>query len=133
MAVDRATPGHGRPDRSRSPSVGSGSCGRTTRRPDARSRSRFERTVNRVLLIQPRTLEALQATIPAEQPFFGGLTWVRRIGPAVGRPDIPNLGYWIYPRLFPGQEPPGYAAPGIIGEAWANFGAAGLCCSPCSG
>ena len=86
----------------------------------------FERTVNRVLLIQPRTLEALQATIPAEQPFFGGLTWVRRIGPAVGRPDIPNLGYWIYPRLFPGQEPPGYAAPGIIGEAWANFGAAGL-------
>jgi len=86
----------------------------------------FERTVNRVLLIQPRTLEALQATIPADQPFFGGLTWLRRLGPVVGRPDIPNLGYWIYPRLFPGQEPPGYAAPGVIGEAWANFGAAGL-------
>ena len=86
----------------------------------------FERTVNRVVLIQPRTLEALQAAIPAEQPFFGGLTWVRRLGPVLGRPDIPNLGYWIYPRLFPGQEPPGYAAPGIIGEAWANFGAAGV-------
>jgi len=85
-----------------------------------------ERTANRVLLIQPRTLEALQAAIPAEQPFFGGLTWLRRLGPVVGRPDIPNLGYWIYPRLFPGQEPPGYAAPGVIGEAWANFGAAGL-------
>ena len=85
-----------------------------------------ERTINRVVLIQPRTLEALQATIPAEQPYFGGLTWMRRLGPVLGRPDIPNLGYWIYPRLFPGQEPPGYAAPGILGEAWANLGPAGL-------
>jgi len=85
-----------------------------------------ERTINRVVLIQPRTLEALQAAIPAEQPYFGGLTWVRRLGPALGRPDIPNLGYWVYPRLFPGQEPPGYAAPGIVGEAWANFGPLGL-------
>jgi hypothetical protein len=85
-----------------------------------------ERTINRVVLIQPRTLEALQATIPAEQPYFGGLTWMRRLGPILGRPDIPNLGYWIYPRLFPGQEPPGYAAPGLLGEAWANLGPAGL-------
>ena len=85
-----------------------------------------ERTINRVVLIQPRTLEALQDAIPAEQPYFGGLTWVRRLGPVLGRPDIPNLGYWVYPRLFPGQEPPGYAAPGIIGEAWANFGPAGI-------
>jgi hypothetical protein len=84
------------------------------------------RTVERLFIIQPRTLEALQAEIPSHQPFFGGLTWLRQIGPAVGRPDIPNLGYWIYPRLFPGQEPPGYAAPGLIGEAWANFGAAGI-------
>jgi hypothetical protein len=85
-----------------------------------------ERTVNRVLLIQPRTLDALQVVIPAEQPYFGGLTWARRVAPLVGRDDVPNLGYWIYPRLFPGQEPPGYAAPGIIGEAWANFGPLGL-------
>jgi hypothetical protein len=84
------------------------------------------RTVERLFIIQPRTLEALQAEIPAHQPFFGGLTWLREFGPALGRPDIPNLGYWIYPRLFPGQEPPGYAAPGLIGEAWANFGAAGI-------
>ena len=84
------------------------------------------RTVERLFIIQPRTLEALQAEIPAQQPFFGGLTWLRQFGPALGRPDIPNLGYWIYPRLFPGQEPPGYAAPGLIGEAWANFGVAGL-------
>lgn len=86
----------------------------------------LERTVNRVVLIQPRTLEALQAVIPAEQPHFDGLTWLRRLGPALGRPEIPNLGYWIYPRLFPGQDPPGYAAPGLIGEAWANFGVLGL-------
>jgi hypothetical protein len=86
----------------------------------------MERTVNRVALIQPRTLEALQAAIPAEQPYFAGLTWLRRLGPALGRPDIPNLGYWAYPRIFPGQVPPGYAAPGLIGEAWANFGPFGL-------
>ena len=85
-----------------------------------------ERTVNRILLIEPRTLDALQSTIPAEEPFFGGLTWLRRLGPAFGRDDIPNLGYWIYPRLFPDQATTGYAAPGLIGEAWANFGWFGL-------
>lgn len=85
-----------------------------------------ERTINRVVLVQPRTLEALQAAIPAEQPYFAGLTWLRRLGPVLGRPDIPNLGYWVYPRIFPGQDPPGYAAPGLIGEAWANFGPLGL-------
>jgi hypothetical protein len=85
-----------------------------------------ERTVNRILLIEPRTLDALQAAIPAEEPFFGGLTWLRRLGPVFGRHDIPNLGYWIYPRLFPEQTTPGYAAPGLVGEAWANFGWFGL-------
>ena len=86
----------------------------------------IERTVNRVVLIQPRTLEALQDVIPDEEPYFGGLTWARRLGPVIGRPDIPNLGYWIFPRVFPGQDPPGYLAPGIIGEAWANLGPAGV-------
>jgi hypothetical protein len=85
-----------------------------------------ERTVNRVLLIEPRTLDALQAAIPAEQPYFGGLTWLRRLGPLFGRDDIPNLGYWIYPRIFQDQATPGYAAPGLVGEAWANFGWLGL-------
>jgi hypothetical protein len=85
-----------------------------------------ERTVNRILLIEPRTLDALQSAIPAEQPFFGGLTWVRRLAPWFGRGDVPNLGYWIYPRLFPDQAIPGYAAPGLIGEAWANLGWLGL-------
>jgi hypothetical protein len=86
----------------------------------------LERTVNRIVLIQPRTLEALQAAIPDEEPYFGGLTWARRAGPSLGRTDIPNLGYWIYPRMFPNQVERGYAAPGIVGEAWANFGPSGL-------
>ena len=85
-----------------------------------------ERTVNRIVLIEPRTLDALQSVIPSEEPFFGGLTWFRRLGPLFGRDDIPNLGYWIYPRLFPGQAIPGYAAPGLVGEGWANFGVLGL-------
>ncbi|MEO5939897.1 MAG: O-antigen polymerase [Candidatus Limnocylindrales bacterium] len=85
-----------------------------------------ERTINRILLVEPRTLDALQAAIPAERPFFDGLTWLRRVAPLVGRDDVPNLGYWIYPRLFPAQATPGYAAPGLMGEAWANFGWLGL-------
>lgn len=85
------------------------------------------RTVNRVVLVQPRTLAALQRVIPAEEPYFLGLTWLRRLGPIVGREDIPNLGYWIYPEVVEGaQDTAGYAAPGLIGEAWANFGPAGL-------
>ncbi len=89
----------------------------------------IERTASRILLVQPRTLDALQDAIPAETPYFGGLTWLRRLGPAIGRPDVPNLGYWIYPRIFPDQTDlavAGYAAPGLIGEASANFGPAGL-------
>jgi hypothetical protein len=86
----------------------------------------LERSINRVVLIQPRTLDALQGVIPAEVPYFGGLTWVRRLAPLVGRDDVPNLGYWIYPRMFPDQATPGYAAPGVLGEAWANFGPFGF-------
>jgi hypothetical protein len=85
-----------------------------------------ERTVSRVFLVQPRTLAALQERIPAEEPYFLGATWLRRIGPLLGR-DIPNLGYWIYPRVVPGEQTTaGYAAPGLLGEAWANFGPAGV-------
>jgi hypothetical protein len=85
-----------------------------------------ERTINRIVLIQPRTLDALMTVIPAEQPYFLGLTWLRRAAPLVGRDDVPNLGYWIYPRVIgEPQATAGYAAPGWLGEAWANFGWAG--------
>jgi hypothetical protein len=86
----------------------------------------LDRSVNRILLIEPRTLDAIQAAIPGDVPYFGGLTWVRRLAPLLGRDDVPNLGYWIYARLFPGQSLAGYAAPGVLGEAWANFGPVGI-------
>ena len=86
-----------------------------------------ERTVSRVVLVQPRTLDALVDRIPDDEPFFLGLTWVRRAGPLFGRDDIPNLGYWIYPAAVDDPSASGgYAAPGLIGEAWANFGWVGL-------
>lgn len=85
------------------------------------------RTLNRIVFIQPRTVAALQRVIPDEEPYFLGLTWVRRLGPFIGREEIPNLGYWIYPEVVEGeQDAAGYAAPGVIGEAWANFGPGGL-------
>lgn len=88
----------------------------------------MERTISRVVLIQPRTLDALMDAVPADTPWFMGLTWLRRVAPLVGRDDVPNLGYWIYPRIFPDQAPGivGYAAPGLIGEAWVNLGIVGL-------
>jgi hypothetical protein len=87
----------------------------------------LERTTSRVLLVQPRTLDALIEVIPSQQPFFLGATWVRRLAPVFGVPDIPNLGYWIFPRVVAGtQDTAGYAAPGLVGEAWANLGPAGL-------
>jgi hypothetical protein len=86
-----------------------------------------DRSVNRVVLIQPRTLDALMTVIPAEHDYFLGLTWVRRLAVLFGRDDIPNLGYWIYPRVVAGdQATVGYAATGWPGEAWANFGWAGI-------
>ena len=60
-------------------------------------------------------------TIPEEEPYFGGSTYIRRLGPLLGQEDRPSLGYWLYDRLFPGQ-PGGFAAPGVAGEAWANGG-----------
>ncbi len=90
-------------------------------------RTALERTVGRIFLVQPRTLDALMTTIPADEPYFLGLTWFRRVGPLVGREDIPNLGYWIYPHVVEApQDVAGYAAPGLIGEVWANFGPAGV-------
>jgi hypothetical protein len=80
-----------------------------------------KRTVDRVLLIHPRTLEVVAVAIPAEEPYFAGSTYVRRLAVVLGQADRPTLGYWIYDRLFPTQ-PGGFAAPGVAGEAWANGG-----------
>ena len=79
------------------------------------------RTVDRVLLIHPRTLDLVASEIPARQPYFAGATYVRRIAILLGQEERPALGYWIYERLFPGATV-GFAAPGVLGEAWANGG-----------
>ena len=79
------------------------------------------RTVDRVLLIHPRTLDLVATEIPAREPHFLGATYVRRLAILLGGQERPSLGYWIYERLFPG-EPGGFAAPGVLGEAWANGG-----------
>ncbi|HEX5015811.1 MAG TPA: hypothetical protein VFV72_16825 [Candidatus Limnocylindrales bacterium] len=79
------------------------------------------RTVDRVLLIHPRTLEVIATTIPDEEPYFGGSTYVRRIAVILGQEERPSLGFWLYERLFPG-ETGGFAAPSVAGEAWANGG-----------
>jgi hypothetical protein len=80
-----------------------------------------KRTVDRVLLIHPRTLELVASEIPAHEPYFAGATYFRRIAILLGQGDRQALGYWIYERLFPG-ETGGFAAPGVLGEAWANGG-----------
>ena len=80
-----------------------------------------KRTVDRVLIIHPRTLELVASEIPAHEPYFAGATYFRRIAVLLGQGERQALGYWIYERLFPG-ETGGFAAPGVLGEAWANGG-----------
>ena len=79
------------------------------------------RTIDRVLLIHPQTLDIVARDIPRRHPYFGGSTYVRRLAVLLGQKDKQALGYWIYERLFPG-ETGGFAAPGVLGEAWANGG-----------
>ncbi|CAN5439319.1 hypothetical protein BH20CHL6_BH20CHL6_09450 [soil metagenome] len=81
-----------------------------------------ERTASRVFLIQPRTIDHLVASIPADEPFFAGGTYVRRLATLTGADPPPSLGRWIFDRLYPGQVDQGFITPGILGEAWANFG-----------
>lgn len=80
-----------------------------------------KRTVDRVLLVHPRTLELVASQIPTHEPYFAGATYIRRLAVLLGQGERQALGYWIYERLFPG-ETGGFAAPGVLGEAWANGG-----------
>ncbi len=82
-----------------------------------------DRTVNRVLLISPRTVTAAIAEFPDRQPYLLGSTYVRWVDDLAGRPRATALGYVLYDRLFPDQ-PGGFAAPGLFAEAWANGGIA---------
>lgn len=80
------------------------------------------RTVGRVVLIHPRTIDVVVRTFPAEQAFFGGGTYVRWLAPLSGGERQESLGSILFRKLFPNEPPGGFAAPGILGEAWANAG-----------
>ncbi|NJD27520.1 MAG: hypothetical protein FIA92_04415 [Chloroflexi bacterium] len=82
----------------------------------------WNRSVGRIVLIQPQTIDVAVEAIPSDEPFWAGATYVRRLSPLLGIPDDhPPLGVWLYERLFPGTEP-AFAAPGILAEAWVNAG-----------
>jgi hypothetical protein len=81
-----------------------------------------DRTVGRVVLIQPQTVEVAVETIPDQEPYWAGATYLRRLGLLFGNAaDHPPLGTWLYSRLFPGASP-AFAAPGILTEGWVNAG-----------
>ena len=81
------------------------------------------RTAGRVVMIQPQTVDVAVQAIPAEEPYWAGATYLRRLAALLGQPeDRPVLGAWLYARMFPGAEP-AFAAPGVLAEGWANAGA----------
>lgn len=80
------------------------------------------RTINRVLLIHPRTIDIVVETFPRERPYMGGSTYVRWLSGLSGSPPPPALGDVLFRSLFPSEPPGGFAAPGLLGEAWANGG-----------
>ena len=84
-----------------------------------------ERTVGRVILIGPRTIDAVVTAFPDERPFLGGSSYVRWLGRVTGAEPEPSLGSYLFERLFPDEPPGGFAAPGVLGEAYANFGLVG--------
>jgi hypothetical protein len=80
-----------------------------------------DRTVSRVLLIGPRTVDAIVDIYPGDEPFLGGSTYLRWLAQLRSEPTDPSLGYVVFDRLFP-EAPGGFAAPGVLGEGWANGG-----------
>ena len=61
--------------------------GRLQRRGGHRRVRACERTMNRVLLIHPQTLDIVARDIPRRQPDFGGSTYVRRLAVLLGQKD----------------------------------------------
>jgi hypothetical protein len=84
-----------------------------------------DRTIGRVVLIQPRTVEVIVATFPDDEDYLFGSTYVRWLAPLTGAERPPSLGSQLFEELFPGEPPGGFAAPGLLGEGYANFGLVG--------
>jgi hypothetical protein len=80
------------------------------------------RTVGRVALIHPRTIEVVVDVFPTEEPYLAGGSYVRWLAYVRGTEPPPPLGSELFERLFPTEPPGGFAAPGLLAEAYANFG-----------
>jgi hypothetical protein len=79
------------------------------------------RTMERLALIQARTLELIAVQIPSQQPFYLGGTYIRWLAPLHGSAPAPALGTWLFAQVLPGSSG-GFVTPGFIGELWANGG-----------
>ncbi len=82
----------------------------------------MNRAIERVVLIQPRTVEVVVGVYPAEAPYLGGGTYLRWLDSVRGIQPAPALGTELFRRLFPTEPPGGFVAPGLLAEAYANFG-----------
>jgi hypothetical protein len=82
----------------------------------------INRTVGRVVLIQPRTIELVVATFPEDEPYLLGASYARWLDRVSGQDPRQSLGSWLFERLFPDEPPGGFAAPGVLAEGYANFG-----------
>jgi len=80
------------------------------------------RTIGRVVLIHPRTIEIVVDVYPAEESYLAGASYVRWLASVRGVDPPPALGSELFERLFPNEPPGGFAAPGLLAEAYANFG-----------
>jgi hypothetical protein len=82
------------------------------------------RTVGRIVLIQPRTVDLVVEAFPDPEPYLLGTTYIRWTAGLRGEATPQSLGAWLFGRLFPGEPPGGFAAPGLLAEGYANFGPA---------
>lgn len=80
------------------------------------------RAIDRVVLIQPRTVDVVVDVYPAEAPYVAGASYFRWLDSLRGGAPPPPLGTELFHRLFPSEPPGGFVAPGLLAEAYANFG-----------
>jgi hypothetical protein len=82
----------------------------------------WNRTVGRVVMIQARTIDLIVEAFPGQEPYLLGSSYLRWLDRVQGEDPEPALGSWLFEQLFPDEPPGGFAAPGILGEGYANFG-----------
>lgn len=80
------------------------------------------RTIDRVVMIQPKTIDIVVRSFPRRRDYMMGGTYVRWLSPIVGTTPPRALGSYLFGRLFPEEPPGGFVTPGLLGEGYANFG-----------